>query len=71
MTETDLAHRARDLELRIASAGNSGRMSYQREFCSVLQKMRAAGMVVPSRLKTLEEALLNERCEADFDNLPV
>jgi len=71
MTVTDLALRARDLELRIAGAGETGRMSFQREFCSVLQQMRAAGMVVPSRLKVLEATLLNEMVEARFDNLPV
>jgi len=67
----DLISVAEQLEQQIVGATGSARLSMQPEFARVLDRMRAAGIKVPSRLRQLEDRLGDEMVEDQFDNMPV
>ena len=49
----------------------SNRHIHQPALHAILTNMRQAGMPVPHRLVELENSMLDEAVEAQFDNLPV
>jgi hypothetical protein len=53
----DLISVAEQLEQQIAGAQGPARLAMQPEFARVLDRMRAAGIKVPSRLRQLEDRL--------------
>ena len=71
MKDQDLIDVAEHLEQKIMCAGGSDRLALQPEFARVLDRIRAAGLKVPSRLRQLEDRLGDEMVEDQFDNMPV
>lgn len=67
----DLISVAEQLEQQIAGAQGPARLAMQPEFARVLDRMRTAGIKVPSRLRQLEDRLGDEMVEDQFDNMPV
>ena len=49
----------------------AGRHQHQPALDAVLTKMRESGLPIPHRLVELNNSMLDEAVEAQFDNLPV
>lgn len=71
MADHELIRVAEHLEQKIAGADASVRLSLQPEFSKVLERIRRAGLEVPSRLRQLDDRLTEECVEDQFDNMPV
>lgn len=52
-------------------ADPAGRYVHRPAFHALLSEMEAAGMAVPERLYDLDQQLIEEGEEANFDNMPV
>lgn len=62
---------ASDLALQISQADAAERLRLRPKLDRALQNIRLEGLAVPRRLQTLNDELLDEAIEAEFDNLPV
>ena len=71
MTEAELCKTAERLEKEITMAPADARLRLQPEFARVIDKMKAAGLAVPARMRSLDVALTEEAIEDRFDNMPV
>lgn len=71
MTAQDLIIEAEQIEQKVAGAALDVRLSLQPVFSSVLDRLRAEGVEIPSRLRRLDDRLCDEALEARFDNMPV
>lgn len=71
MINQDLIKVAEHLEQKIAGASGAGRLALQPEFSQVLDRLRSAGVKVPTRLRQLDDRLSDEVVEDRFDNMPV
>jgi len=56
-------------EIEAADAGS--RPSYEPQLSRMIDEMEARGEKVPTAAKCLHEELVNEKIEAQFDNMPV
>ena len=71
MTVQDLYTEAERLEEKLCCACLETRLEMQPSVSKVLDRMRAYGVQVPSRLRRLDAALCEDAIEARFDNMPV
>ncbi len=71
MTAQDLFTEAERLEQKLNGAGLETRLELQPHVSMVLDKMRAQGVQIPSRLRRLDAALCEDVLEARFDNMPI
>lgn len=71
MTAQDLYTEAKKLEQKLDGASLDMRLELQPSVSKVLDKMRARGVQIPSRLRRLDAALAEDALEARFDNMPV
>lgn len=71
MTAQDLYCEAEQLEEKLKGASLDTRLRLQPSVSKVIEKMRAQGIHVPSKLRSLDAALCEDAIEARFDNLPV
>jgi len=71
MTAQDLYFEVEQLEQKLQGACLDTRLALQPSVSSVLSKMRARGVQIPSRLRRLDAALCEDAIEAQFDNMPV
>ncbi|WP_171100194.1 MULTISPECIES: hypothetical protein [unclassified Ruegeria] len=71
MNEHDLYSEAEQLEHKLEGACLDTRLELQPSVSRVLDRMRAQGMHIPSRLRRLDAALCEDAVEARFDNMPV
>lgn len=71
MTAQDLYIEAEQLEQKLHGACLDTRLELQPSVSKVLDKMRARGVQIPSRLRRLDAALCEDALEARFDNMPV
>ena len=71
MTAQDLYTEAERLEEKLCGACLETRLELQPSVSKVLDKMRAHGVQIPSRLRRLDAALCEDALEARFDNMPV
>ena len=60
-----------ELEKEIAEATGDDRHEMQAELHKTVEKMRAAGIEVPARLRELDNEAIEEEIEDRFDNMPV
>jgi hypothetical protein len=69
-----MSQNAKALELlvkEIEAADAVNRPSYEPRLSRMIDEMEAQGERVPARVKCLHEELVNEKIEAQFDNMPV
>lgn len=71
MTAQDLFSEAEQLEQKLDGACLDTRLALQPSVSKVLDRMRASGVNIPSRLRRLDAALCEDAIEARFDNMPV
>lgn len=71
MTAQDLYFEAEKLEQKLQGACLDTRLALQPNVSKVLDRMRARGVQIPSRLRRLDAALCEDAIEAQFDNMPV
>jgi hypothetical protein len=71
MHDSELLHVAESLEIKIIAADPPDQLVFQPEFNRVLNRIRAAGLPVPHRLRRLDALLMDELLERSFDNVPV
>ncbi len=71
MNTQDLFRAASELEEKIKLADALGRAALQPELNRVLERLKADGQTVPSRLQQLNTTLCDEAIEGWFDNMPV
>lgn len=71
MTKNDLYFEAERLEQKLHGASLETRLALQPSVSAVIDRMRAQGVHVPSRLRRLDAALFEDAVEAQFDNIPV
>ncbi|MGR3678377.1 MAG: hypothetical protein ACU0AZ_10380 [Paracoccaceae bacterium] len=71
MHDSELLHVAESLEIKIIAADPPDQLVFQPEFNRVLNRLRAAGLPVPHRLRRLDALLMDELLERSFDNVPV
>ncbi len=71
MTTHDLYSEAEQLEQKLQGACLDTRLELQPSVSKVLDRMRAQGLQIPSRLRRLDAALCEDALEARFDNMPV
>ncbi len=71
MSIEELKKTAENLELKIAGAEAATRLALQPQFSKVLGKIAAEGEPIPTRMRQLDAALVEEAIEAQFDNMPV
>lgn len=71
MTAQDLYCEAERLEKKLHGACLDTRLELQPRVSKVLDKMRAHGVQIPSRLRRLDAALCEDALEARFDNMPI
>ena len=71
MIDQDLIKVAEHLEQKIVRANGAGRLALQPEFSQLLDRIRGAGLKVPTRLRQLDDRLSDEVVEDRFDNMPV
>jgi|OM-RGC.v1.035155777 hypothetical protein len=55
----------------IETAQAEERLDFEARLARLIEDMEANGEVVPATAKCLHEELVNEKIEAQFDNLPV
>jgi len=68
---TDQQKRIRELTARINAAEPGTRHGLQPELERLIHELEAASVLVPPELRDLNEILLGEAIEAQFDNMPV
>lgn len=71
MSIDELKKTARNLEDMIAHAAPERRIALQPQFSRVLDRLRSQGQQVPTRMRDLDAALVDEVIEARFDNMPI
>ena len=59
------------LEEQIKAARGQERLRLKPQVQAVIRQLKRDGTRVPSRLRNLNEALIQEEIEAKFDNLPL
>lgn len=67
----DLTTEIEAIQSRIGQADPDTRYEHEPELRHIIDRMRAAGLSVPSRAIQLHGILLSEVIEAEFDNMPV
>ncbi|WP_135501968.1 hypothetical protein [Roseovarius aestuariivivens] len=70
MTNTFLQEIKR-LQHQILDLGEAERYRLQPRLAGLLGQMRDAGEPIPAKLRRLNDELLDEAIEAQFDNMPV
>ena len=68
---TDMTQTVKDLLDRINAAEDDDKLAYQPQLGDLIAQLHVAGKPVPADVQTLNEALLNEVIERQFDNLPI
>ena len=71
MTDKTILEAIATIEDRIDAAPSDSRDAVLSELRSMMSDLRAKGRKVPQRLRELEEMLIDEAVEDQFDNLPV
>ena len=71
MTDKTILEAIATIEDRIDAASPESRDAVLSELRSMMSDLRAKGRKVPQRLRELEEMLIDEAVEDQFDNLPV
>lgn len=71
MTTQELYTEAEHLEQKLKGACLDTRLALQPSVSQVLDRMRAQGMHIPSRLRRLDASLCEDALEARFDNMPI
>jgi polyhydroxyalkanoate synthesis regulator phasin len=69
-----MSQNAKDLDAlveEIESAHADARLEFEARLARLIEDMEANGDVVPAAAKDLHDDLVNEKIEAQFDNLPV
>jgi|AACY02.16.fsa_nt_gi hypothetical protein len=66
-----LKTRAADLEQQIAAASDDLRPRLRAELRQVVEEMKARGESVSAHLASLDQALIDEEVEDQFDNMPI
>ena len=66
-----LSQEIKQLHRQILELGESERYRLQPRLAGLLGQMRHAGEPVPADMQRLNEALLDEAIEAQFENMPV
>jgi hypothetical protein len=59
------------LEEQVKAARGQERLRFKPQIQAVIRQLKRDGTRVPSRLRNLNEALIQEEIEAKFDNLPL
>lgn len=59
------------LEAQIEAASGHERLRLKPQIQAVMREFRQNGSRIPSRLRNLNEVLIQEEIEAKFDNLPL
>lgn len=59
------------LESRIESLPDEKRHLLQEDLHMLVERMLEAGLELPKRVRLLDDFLMEERIEAQFDNMPV
>lgn len=67
----DLFQIAEGLGREIERAPAKKRLDLQPQFTRVLRRMKNDGQRIPARLRSLDAVLLDEKIEAQFDNMPI
>lgn len=60
-----------ELVKEIESAQAEARLEFEARLARLIEDMEANGEGVPAAAKGLHEELVNEKIEAQFDNLPI
>ncbi|MGK7652552.1 MULTISPECIES: hypothetical protein [unclassified Roseovarius] len=68
---TSLTQEIKQLHRQILDLEEAERYRLQPRLAGLLGQMRHAGEPVPSQLQRLNETLLDEAIEAQFENMPV
>ncbi|WP_294621121.1 hypothetical protein [uncultured Roseovarius sp.] len=55
----------------IEAADAKDRPAFEPRLSRMIDDVEAGGEIVPARVKCLHEELVNEKIEAQFDNMPV
>jgi predicted transcriptional regulator len=71
MTHADQVAHAELLERQIVAATKAERLALKPDFCAAIAGLEAEGLPVPSRMRRLEQSLIDEAIEAQFDNMPI
>lgn len=71
MADQELIRTAEQMEQKIVAADSIARIELQPAFNRLLKTMRKSGVLVPLRMRRLDEALSEEVQESYFDNMPV
>ncbi len=71
MTAHDFSAEIARLERKLRGANLETRLALQPSVSKVIDRMRAEGVPVPTRLRLLDAALAEDALEAKFDNLPI
>lgn len=71
MIAQEIIHEVEMLERRLDGACLDTRLQMQPTVSKMVERMRAQGMQVPSRLRRLDASLCEDAIEARFDNMPV
>ncbi|SHF30116.1 hypothetical protein SAMN05444279_12619 [Ruegeria intermedia] len=71
MTAHDFSAEIARLERQLREANLETRLALQPSVSKVIDRMRAEGVPVPTRLRLLDAALVEDALEAKFDNLPI
>lgn len=71
MADQELLRTAEQMEQKIVAADSIARIELQPAFNRLLKTMRKSGVLVPLRMRRLDDALSEEVQESYFDNMPV
>ena len=71
MADQELIRTAEQMEQKIVAADSIARIELQPAFNRLLKTMRKSGVLVPLRMRRLDDALSEEVQESYFDNMPV
>lgn len=71
MTKHELMATSETLEAHIAKASRASRIALQPQLQSILNRLEQDGIAVPTRLRNLNSALIDEAIEDRFDNMPI
>ena len=71
MADQELLRTAEQMEQKIVAADSIARIELQPAFNRLLKTMRKSVVLVPLRMRRLDNALSEEVQESYFDNMPV
>lgn len=71
MAEQNFMQLIDQLEQQMAQSTDETRHQIQAELHKTVERMRAAGLDIPARLKDLDAQAMDEEIEDMFDNMPL